>query len=205
LLSQLHGCGAASVRYRTGIRRIPNPGSGIEKGEVELEYRGAYHWGVPQVTDTNENANDLVQSHEFEPQMGVTDWWLLSVTAGLDQPPGENLQGSAVGSRPSSQCSNAKAIALSFQTGYEQAFNHDAQIDSDPNQFGFGPIVGDGSVNLNTKADALASTANFLKDHGWIRGEGYQPGEPNFSAIQGWNAASVYQSAIAIIGKQIDE
>jgi lytic murein transglycosylase len=64
---------------------------------------------------------------------------------------------------------------------------------------------GDGNINLNTKADALTSTANFLKDHGWIRGEGYQPGEPNFSAIQGWNAASVYQSAIAIIGKQIDE
>jgi hypothetical protein len=35
---------------------------GIEKGEVELEYRGAYHWGVPQVTDANENANDLVQN-----------------------------------------------------------------------------------------------------------------------------------------------
>ena len=32
--------------------------AGIEKGEVELEYRGAYHWGVPQVTGTNENAND---------------------------------------------------------------------------------------------------------------------------------------------------
>ena len=32
--------------------------AGIEKGEVEIEYRGAYHWGVP-----NENANDLVQSH----------------------------------------------------------------------------------------------------------------------------------------------
>jgi Transglycosylase SLT domain len=63
----------------------------------------------------------------------------------------------------------------------------------------------DGSINLSTKADALASTANFLKDHGWIRGEGYQPGEPNFSAIQSWNAASIYQSAIAIIGKQIDE
>jgi lytic murein transglycosylase len=63
---------------------------------------------------------------------------------------------------------------------------------------------GNGSVNLNTKADALASTANFLKGHGWVRGAGYQPGEPNFSAIQGWNAASVYQRAIAIIGKQID-
>ncbi len=25
--------------------------AGIEKGEAEVEYRGAYHWGVPQVTD----------------------------------------------------------------------------------------------------------------------------------------------------------
>lgn len=63
---------------------------------------------------------------------------------------------------------------------------------------------GDGRINLNAKADALASTANFLKGHGWVRGAGYQPGEPNFAAIQGWNAAGVYQQAIAIIGKRID-
>ncbi|HZP10392.1 MAG TPA: lytic transglycosylase domain-containing protein [Methyloceanibacter sp.] len=63
---------------------------------------------------------------------------------------------------------------------------------------------GNGVVNLNTKADALASTANFLKGHGWIRGAGYQPGEPNFAAIQGWNAANVYQQTIAIVGKRID-
>lgn len=63
---------------------------------------------------------------------------------------------------------------------------------------------GDGRINLNSKADALASTANFLKGHGWIRGAGYQPGEPNFAAIQGWNAAGVYQQAIALIGRQID-
>jgi lytic murein transglycosylase len=63
---------------------------------------------------------------------------------------------------------------------------------------------GDGRVNLSSKADALASTANFLKGHGWRAGAGYQPGEPNFAAIQGWNAASVYQQSIAIIGKRID-
>ncbi len=63
---------------------------------------------------------------------------------------------------------------------------------------------GNGVVNLNTKADALASTANFLKGHGWVRGAGYQPGQPNFGAIQGWNAAGVYQQAIAIIGRRID-
>jgi membrane-bound lytic murein transglycosylase B len=63
----------------------------------------------------------------------------------------------------------------------------------------------DGRIDLNSKADALASTANFLKAHGWVRGAGYQPGEPNFAAIQGWNAARVYEEAIATIGRQIDE
>ena len=29
-------------------------------------------------------------------------------------------------------------------------------------------------------------------------------GEPNFVAIEGWNAATVYQQAIAYIGQQID-
>lgn len=58
--------------------------------------------------------------------------------------------------------------------------------------------------SLTSKAAALASTANFLRGHGWEKGEGYQPGQPNFGAIQGWNAATVYQKAIAIIAKQID-
>jgi membrane-bound lytic murein transglycosylase B len=63
---------------------------------------------------------------------------------------------------------------------------------------------GNGAIDLNTKADALHSTAKFLKGHGWKTGQGYQPGEPNFVAIEGWNAAGVYQQAIAIMGRQID-
>jgi membrane-bound lytic murein transglycosylase B len=58
--------------------------------------------------------------------------------------------------------------------------------------------------SLDNAANALASTANFLKAHGWRAGGGYQPGEANFGAIQAWNAATVYQRAIALIGKQID-
>ncbi len=58
--------------------------------------------------------------------------------------------------------------------------------------------------SLETPSGALMSTANFLKAHGWSRGAGYQPGEGNFAAIQEWNAASVYQRAIAIIGARID-
>jgi len=58
--------------------------------------------------------------------------------------------------------------------------------------------------NLDVAANALNSTANFLKAHGWRAGAGYQPGEANFAAIEAWNAASVYQKAIALMGRQID-
>ena len=58
--------------------------------------------------------------------------------------------------------------------------------------------------NMETPSGALMSTANFLKAKGWRGGAGYQPGEPNFAAIQEWNAASVYQRAIALLGARID-
>lgn len=63
---------------------------------------------------------------------------------------------------------------------------------------------GDGRINLDDQADALASTANFLVQKGWQAGQGYQMGQPNFAVIQQWNAATVYQQAIAIIAGQID-
>lgn len=61
-----------------------------------------------------------------------------------------------------------------------------------------------GVGDLETSRGALMSTANYLKQHGWQRGAGYQPGEPNFAAIQAWNAATVYQQAIALLGQKID-
>jgi membrane-bound lytic murein transglycosylase B len=61
-----------------------------------------------------------------------------------------------------------------------------------------------GVGNLESASGALSSTANYLKAHGWRAGAGYQPGQPNFAAIQEWNAASVYQQAIALMGRQID-
>jgi len=65
-------------------------------------------------------------------------------------------------------------------------------------------ILAYGTGNLDVAGNALSSTANFLRAHGWRAGAGYQPGEPNFAAIEAWNAAQVYQKAIAIMGRQID-
>ncbi len=65
-------------------------------------------------------------------------------------------------------------------------------------------ILAYGTGNLDVAANALSSTANFLRAHGWRAGAGYQPGEPNFAAIEAWNAAQVYEKAIALMGRQID-
>jgi len=63
---------------------------------------------------------------------------------------------------------------------------------------------GDGMVDLSNLTDAMASTANFLRQKGWGLGRGYQEGEPNFMVIKQWNAAKVYQQAIALMGARID-
>jgi membrane-bound lytic murein transglycosylase B len=64
---------------------------------------------------------------------------------------------------------------------------------------------GDGRVSLDgSVTDALASTANYLRKKGWQPGKGYQEGEPNFAVIKSWNAATVYQQAIALMGARID-
>lgn len=63
---------------------------------------------------------------------------------------------------------------------------------------------GDGRVDLMDQADAMASTANFFAQKGWRPGAGYQEGEPNFAVIEAWNAATVYQKAIAVMAQKID-
>ena len=63
---------------------------------------------------------------------------------------------------------------------------------------------GDGRVDLYNQTDALASTANFLRKKGWKAGKGYQEGQTNFKVIKQWNAAGVYQKAIAIMAAKID-
>ena len=63
---------------------------------------------------------------------------------------------------------------------------------------------GDGRIDFYNQTDALASTANFLRQKGWQPGAGFQEGQPNFAVIQQWNAAGVYQKAIAQMAGRID-
>ncbi|WP_424979100.1 lytic murein transglycosylase [Leisingera sp. S232] len=63
---------------------------------------------------------------------------------------------------------------------------------------------GNGRVDFYNMGDSLASTANYLRKKGWKPGKGYQQGEPNYRVLKEWNAATVYQQSLAIMGKQID-
>ena len=98
--------------------------AGIEQGQAEFEYRGAYHWGVPEATENNENANDLVQSHEFELEHAFINWWLMQFTLGTEQPLHEdfNLSDVEIESEFGLIKRKGDGIALSFQVG--QAINH---------------------------------------------------------------------------------
>lgn len=61
---------------------------------------------------------------------------------------------------------------------------------------------GDGRVDMvRSSADTVASIANYLRQHGWSRGGGFD----QYGALAGWNASSVYQKAIAYAANKIAE
>lgn len=64
--------------------------------------------------------------------------------------------------------------------------------------------TGDGRADFYNEADALASTANFLRAKGWQPGQPYNEGTQNFRVLNEWNAATVYQKAIALSAARID-
>ena len=63
---------------------------------------------------------------------------------------------------------------------------------------------GDGRADLlRSPADVLASTANYLKGHGWVRGGDWEPGSQNFEAIRAWNKSQVYSRTIAFYASKL--
>ena len=65
---------------------------------------------------------------------------------------------------------------------------------------------GDGRRDLESSIpDMLASTANFLKGHGWLAGQGWEPDSPNYAVIKDWNKAEVYQRTIAVMASKLAE
>ncbi len=56
---------------------------------------------------------------------------------------------------------------------------------------------------VNSKADVLASTANYLRSYGWKRGGAYGPGSANARVFAGWNKSTNYQKTIALFASKL--
>ena len=79
----------------------------VEKGEVELEYRGAVHWGFPKAEEAAEESEGGAleeeeegefrrQSHDFEFQYGVTERFMFSTALSADAPLDQDFDLSSV-------------------------------------------------------------------------------------------------------------
>jgi hypothetical protein len=85
----------------------------VEKGETELEYRGAVHWGFPRAEreaaeeaeeegeeggalEEEEEGEFLRQSHDFEIQYGITERFMFSTTLSADEPLDDDFDLSSV-------------------------------------------------------------------------------------------------------------
>lgn len=56
---------------------------------------------------------------------------------------------------------------------------------------------------VHSVPDILASTANFMKSHGWQRGASWGPGSANYAVIKEWNKADVYARTIALMAEKL--
>ena len=126
--------------------------SQVEKGEVELEYRGAVHWGFPKAEkeeaeedddeegalDEEEEGEFLRQSHDFEFAYGITERILFSTTLGTDEPLDGNFALSSVELELQYEIIERKGngLGLAFTGGYGFATRG-----GEADEIEFGPIV----------------------------------------------------------------
>jgi lytic murein transglycosylase len=64
---------------------------------------------------------------------------------------------------------------------------------------------GGGGDIISSPADALASTANFLRSKGWSPGAGWDEGQPNFNTLLQWNSSPVYAKTVALFANKLAE
>jgi hypothetical protein len=139
--------------------------SQVEQGEVELEYRGAVHWGFPkaereeaeeaeegegeeeagEVAEEEEEGEFLRQSHDFEFAYGISDRLLFSTTFGTDEPLEENYDLSSIELELQYEIIQRRGngLGLAFTGGYGIAYR-----DEEADEIEFGPIVELASGNL---------------------------------------------------------
>ncbi|ODR99240.1 hypothetical protein AUC68_04355 [Methyloceanibacter methanicus] len=133
---------------------------GVEKGEIEAEYRGAVHFGIKKGEDDDDGGDDddddddggvigaleeeeeapVRQSHDFEIEYGVTERFKFSVTLGTDEPINDSYGLSSVELEGQYEIIEREegedGIGLAFAAGYGFA-TRSGEVD----EIEFGPVM----------------------------------------------------------------
>lgn len=122
--------------------------STIRKGEVQIQYRGAWHAGIPKgeaVDDLDVLPDDeeapLRQSHELELQMSITSFWLVALTHAFDEPIKDDFRLTAIEVETQFEliAREGDGLGLAVQGGVEKPVKKASR--TDPPNFHLGPIV----------------------------------------------------------------
>jgi len=58
---------------------------------------------------------------------------------------------------------------------------------------------------IHSPLNALASTANYLKNYGWTRDQPWTENSANFDALQKWNESEVYAKTVAYFATRLEK
>lgn len=174
--------------------------STIDPGETQLQYRGAWHSGLPPAEDVVDidplpdiEEAPLRQSHEFEIQYSPTSHWLVALTHGFDEPVDDHFRLSTIEGETQFELitRNGEGLGFAIQGGTEQPV-FEARDEADPD-IHFGPIVEVSKSNFTLVLNPL-----FFKEIGDINdqeGFGFEYGwQGRYEAMGGrlWLALEMF-------------
>ncbi len=122
--------------------------STIDPGETQLQYRGAWHRGLPaneeiESIDLSTDPGDapLKQSQDFEIQYSPTTFWLVALTHVFDEPADEHFRLNSIEFETQFELITREGDGLGFsvQGGTEQPV-FEVREEADP-EIAIGPIV----------------------------------------------------------------
>jgi hypothetical protein len=163
--------GAAALIALPALAEFEIQESTIDPQEIQIQYRGAWHSGLPRGVTTIEDSDALPdqeeaplrQSHELEFQFSFTDHWLVAWTNGFDQPDQDNFRLSSQEFETQVELITREGDGLGFaiQGGTELPV-FDARDEEAPDLH-FGPIV-----ELAKGKFVLTMNPLFFKEQGHL-------------------------------------
>jgi hypothetical protein len=198
--------GLTPVTTSTAFAEFEIEESGVEKGEKELEYRGAVHWGFPRgereeaeededeeegALEEEEEGEFLRQSHDFEFQYGITERFMFSTALGADEPLEEDFNLSSVEIELQYELVERKGngIGLAFIGAYGFA-TRGGEVD----EIEFGPILELGSGGILLTTNTFFSSQ--VGEHRETDGLGFE---------YGWRAQQKFAKKWAIAAEMFGE